>query len=371
MSWCTIESDPGVFTELIHELGCTDVQLEEIWSTDQLTDSNSTFSSVPIHGLIFLFQWKQELYANDTRPIIPFADSNGLFYAKQNVQNACATQAIIGTLLNVPNIELGPALSNYKDFATWVDYDMRGDLIGQQDQIRICHNRFARPEPFVSDEKKTADEDAEAFHFVAYIEKDGAVFELDGLKGGPIRIGPVAQGENWVTVAAPEIQRRCAELGADAVKFSLMAVMGNRKKAAEREIAANKTRRNAIAVEMTGEAGATPALATEDARLANEIAGNEALITEENIKFAGYTKENKRRRHNYVPLVVNLLKLMAKKKKLMPSHDAAIVKVQAKREEHAKKKAEEASKAQEHGHGHGHGGGHGHSHGGAACDGNH
>ena len=71
MSWCTIESDPGVFTELIHDLGYTDVQLEEIWSTDQLTNTNSQFSSVSVHGLIFLFQMEarnlcqQYMYSHD------------------------------------------------------------------------------------------------------------------------------------------------------------------------------------------------------------------------------------------------------------------------------------------------------------------
>ena len=376
MSWCTIESDPGVFTELIHNLGCTDVQLEEIYSTDQLLDTSSNFANVPVHGLIFLFEYKKEIYQNDTRSTIPFSDANGLFYAKQNVQNACATQAIIGTLLNASDINLGPTLSNYKEFATWVDYDMRGDLIGQQDQIRICHNSFARPEPFVADEKNS-DKDGEAFHFVAYIQKDGAVYELDGLRGGPIRIGPVAANANWITVAAPEIQRRCGELGADAVKFSLMAVMGNRKNQAEKDIQQATTRRNQIAEAMGTGNGATTELTTEDARLASEIAANESIVVEETRKFEGYKKENKRRRHNYVPLVVNLLKLMAKNKALIPAHAKAVENVKVKREERiAKKKAEDDKKTAEgeegsHGHGHGHGGGHGHSHGGEACDGNH
>ena len=66
----------------------------------------------------------------------------------------------------------------------------------------LVANRFARPEPFVSDEKKEADGSAEAFHFVAYIEKNGAVYELDGLKGGPIRIGPVEEGTNWISSVA-------------------------------------------------------------------------------------------------------------------------------------------------------------------------
>jgi ubiquitin carboxyl-terminal hydrolase L5 len=333
MSWCTIESDPGVFTELVHDLGCTDVQLEEIWSTDQLLDENSTFRNVPIHGLIFLFQWKKEIYANDSRSTIPFSESNGLFYAKQNVQNACATQAIIGTLLNASEINLGPTLQSYKEFATWVDYDMRGDLIGQQDQIRICHNSFARPEPFVSDEKSSGGE-GEAFHFVAYVEKNGQVFELDGLKDGPILIGPVNNNENWITIAAPEIQRRCMELGEDAVKFSLMAIMGNMSKQAEKDLQIAKERRNIIATEMMNENCPTvDALVKEDNELASEISKNEAILIEEKIKFDGYKKENQRRRHNYVPLVVQVLKLLAKNKKLIPAHDKAIKKVKEKREE--------------------------------------
>ncbi len=75
MAWCTIESDPGVFSELIKSFGVEDVAVEEIFALDDssIGGDSSRFSglgvSAPTYGLIFLFKWKAPLSANNTGTI--------------------------------------------------------------------------------------------------------------------------------------------------------------------------------------------------------------------------------------------------------------------------------------------------------------
>lgn len=187
MSWCTIESDPGVFSDLISKIGVPNIDVEEIYGLEDLLVSDEAssvssgvgelkLSSSQKFGLIFLFKYSGEI--SDDRATIPFEDSPNLYFAKQVVQDACATQAILSVLLNT-EIELGPNLTDFKNFTQCLDYEMRGLSIGNSDHIRDVHNSFGRPEPFIyeksanKDRKNTKD----AYHFIAYVPSSGQVYE--------------------------------------------------------------------------------------------------------------------------------------------------------------------------------------------------
>ena len=78
-------------------------------------------------------------------------------------------------LLNSEDVSLGSTLEEFKSFTDGLPSDMRGEAIGQSEQIRKAHNSFTVPNPFVSDEKRTAKDGDDVFHFIAYVPVHGKV----------------------------------------------------------------------------------------------------------------------------------------------------------------------------------------------------
>jgi len=163
-------------------------------------------------------------------------DAPGVFFAKQEIPNACATQAIISVLLNRSEIDLGEELKEFKNFASALPSDMRGYLIGNSATIHKAHNSFRRPEPFVFSEKG-ATEDDDVYHFVGYVPVDGNLYELDGLKPGPILLSDCTL-ENWLEKAKPAIEERMKKYSEKEVRFNLLAIVRDRKQVYSEELKA-------------------------------------------------------------------------------------------------------------------------------------
>ncbi|KAL0081312.1 ubiquitin carboxyl-terminal hydrolase, partial [Phycomyces blakesleeanus] len=119
--WCTIESDPDIFTEMVQKYGVKNIIIQEIFDLDsKYFDAKSLLEGQNVHGLIFGFSYTEpELAKDDTAFDL---DAKGIFYPSQVITNACATLALLGVLLNCRNyVDLGEELTVFKDLVKGFD----------------------------------------------------------------------------------------------------------------------------------------------------------------------------------------------------------------------------------------------------------
>lgn len=351
--WCTIESDPGVFTSLIESFGVQNAQLTELWALDDDSLKCILESHGKVHGLVFLFKWQSSNAISQTNsqtngnansdgdgdassskplPLVGGEAPEDLFFARQVTTNACATQAILSILLNAQinngytndgndalslslSLSLGETLTNLKEFTSSFPPDLKGESIGASEEIREAHNSFARKEAFclMSDnEKRVAGKDDEVFHFVAYVpHHDGTVYELDGLQPGPIPVGTYTTNTDgasadptgsatatanatddfpWLSVARSAIQTRIEKYQSSEIKFNLMALTADKRSVLQSKIKS--------AAGMGDE--------SDSASVGLVASLNMELVAEEELR-ENWKEENERRRHNYLPFCVELL----------------------------------------------------------------
>lgn len=268
-----------MFTELVEQLGVEDVEINDLYSID--TESLQDLD--PLYGVIFLFKYGEVDRASASKPLVGVYDADyqdrGIFFANQTIQNACATQAVINILLNKNDlIDIGSELGNFKSFVEGFDSVMVGDTVSNSDLIRRIHNSFSAPLSLLIDEDKDAkrpdSKDDGVFHFVGYLQKDGFIYELDGLKTYPIKHVECTPEEFYLKLPQV-IQSRISKYDASELRFSLLGITNNKLKHY------------------------------------SEI-GDEQRVTQEILKRENWHTENEYRKHDYTGLVVELLKNISK-----------------------------------------------------------
>jgi len=285
-NWCLIESDPGVFTEIIKGFGVTGIECEEIIDLDYMSNISQTY------GLIFLYKWHPESVPPPN--VVTDVDIlNEIFFAQQVITNACATQAILNILFNLGDeIQLGKTLLELKNFCSSFDSHMKGLTISNSDEIRQVHNSFSSLALYEMDEKKSHGPE-DAYHFVSYMPVKGRLYEFDGLQDGPIDHGPISTDQPWINFIKPVICERMHRHS--GTHFNMMALVPDRLEELQMQLEI---------LETNGDDDAIPQVLSS--------------IQDEKAKHERYRIENIRRRHNYMPFIIELMKLLAEEGKLTP-----------------------------------------------------
>jgi len=254
--WLELESDPGLFTLLLEDMGVVGTQVEEIYDLQK----ESLVEGGQCYGAIFLFRWieerrsrrklvdEQTLYVKDETVV------NSIFFAQQMIPNSCATHALVSVLLNCPSLELGNTLSKLKTHVQGMSPENKGLAIGNCPELAMAHNshavprarrRFDRTSGAVTTGSRYS---GEAFHFVSYVPINGRLFELDGLRKFPLDHGPV--GADWTEKLRSVITERLGiATGGEPyhdIRFALMAVVPDARAGLARKLGMLKTNRDIV-----------------------------------------------------------------------------------------------------------------------------
>ncbi|PBK81641.1 cysteine proteinase [Armillaria gallica] len=134
--------------------------------------------------------------------------------ANQLNDNACASQAILNILLNCSNIDIGTELSEFKEYTREMSpktLQMKGLAI--------------------SDSSLLHEGNEETYHFISYVPAYGKLWELDGLKSGPLEVGDVTATTEWIDVVQPALRMKMRKYGSGGdggghdIRFSLLPIV--------------------------------------------------------------------------------------------------------------------------------------------------
>mgnify|MGYP005988936567 CR=1 FL=1 len=155
------------------------------------------------------------------------------------------------------DLQLGNQLRSFKSNTQDLTPVLRGYELGRNEFIRNIHNSFARRMDILESDlclenvaarwkappkkgkkaapkrkpakkpkkpKKPTRQASYAFHFTAYVSVGDAVYELDGLKNQPVKVGDIDDGEDFTSVVGPYIEARMLQYHEDQIVFNLLAL---------------------------------------------------------------------------------------------------------------------------------------------------
>ncbi|KAJ8667952.1 hypothetical protein QAD02_009615 [Eretmocerus hayati] len=222
VTWVPLESNPEVMTKFLHKTGVpTKWELTDVYGLDP---ELLAMVPKPVIALILLYpispkseSYKAELEEKEKAKGV----TNGkVYHLAQYVSNACGTIALIHSVANkldqikLEDGEMKKFLDETKDMTS----EERGAALIKAEGIGDTHKDLAQ-----EGQTEVPGENVKVYHhFVALIERDGCIYELDGRKPFPINHGP-SSPETFLEDAA-KVCKEYMQQDPDEVGFTMIAL---------------------------------------------------------------------------------------------------------------------------------------------------
>jgi len=241
-----LESNPDVFTELIHKLGISpSLSFQDVLSLDPELLS---FVPRPVHALILVFptteEYERRVSVEDfnVKDALDGEEDGEVVFFRQTINNACGLYAILHAVCNgetrnsfgqPSTTSCTPPLSFVKAPSSIMDHLLKDCLPAHpKDRALALENNHELERTYaeVAQKGDTAPpvraEDEVDFHYIAFVKShiNSRLYQLDGDRKRPTRLAALREADDVLSEKCLEVIR--SMMIEDNLNFSLMALVG-------------------------------------------------------------------------------------------------------------------------------------------------
>jgi len=222
-TWLPLESNPDVMNKYLQKIG-----VPKKWNVVDvlgLDEESLSWVPKPVISVLLLFPCSEKYEVHKKKENAELTEnaqiiSENVFHMKQTVRNACGTVALLHSIANnTDKIQLFDGwLKQFLDDAKELDSAARGSLLENCEGVASTHLELAKE----GQSNTPGENDPVYHHFIAFVHKDGKLYELDGGKSFPINHGDTTP-ETLLEDAA-KVCRTFMERDPSDVNFTVVAL---------------------------------------------------------------------------------------------------------------------------------------------------
>ncbi|KAK4112312.1 cysteine proteinase [Canariomyces notabilis] len=228
-----LEANPELLTSLLHKLGLsTALQMHDVYSLTE--PSLLSFIPRPALALLLVFPVSAAYESHRLAEDAAEAEYSGkgeaepVVWFKQTIRNACGLMGLLHAAANGPArgfVVEGTDLDRLIKTAVPLGPAERSRLLETDEALAQAHTAAAtQGDTAAPDARDDVD-----LHYVCFVKgKDGALWEMDGRRKGPIRRGNLSEAEDVLSEKALALGplKFLEREGAD-LRFSCVALAGS------------------------------------------------------------------------------------------------------------------------------------------------
>ncbi|CAD7950408.1 unnamed protein product [Amoebophrya sp. A120] len=202
LKWPALESNPEAFTSFMHRVGVAKQwQFHDVFDLDMLDQIPDVTALVLLYPIVD--EEGEALMPTANRKRVKLSDDAPFFiWQGEDLGNACGTISIIHAVANceqvAKTVKKKSALSEFLAKCKKMTPEERGSLLDQDEAIMehvaevACDAELNQTDWYklVEDEDEDPEVDLDTdHHFITFIEKNNVIYELDGLRNMPLKVG--------------------------------------------------------------------------------------------------------------------------------------------------------------------------------------